>query len=89
MSDEERVEFWEYVPLFEFEGYRYRVVHCSNESPIIQRLPRPMRLLTEYEWRHELRIHQSRGWEHYSFLRSEPNALLFRQKIQSLQNCGQ
>ena len=38
----------------------------------------PKRILTEKEWREDLGIAQSVGWEHYAYLPSEPHILLFR-----------
>lgn len=58
--------------------FEYRHVILPRE--IAKRLPKPMRLLTENEWR-GLGVTQSRGWVHYEVHKPEPHILLFRRPI--------
>lgn len=65
----------EYSEVYSDEKYEYR--HAILPRSISKRLPDPMRLLTEKEWR-GLGINQSFFWEHYLLHKPEPNVLLFR-----------
>eukprot|EP00892_Ulva_mutabilis_P003471 jgi/Ulvmu1/1496/UM011_0226.1 len=55
--------------------FEYRHVSLTMEQA--QRLPKPMRILAEVEWR-TLGVQQSKGWVHYAVHRPEPHVLLFR-----------
>jgi len=56
----------------EFE-YRHVIL-----PPSIQRNYTPNCLMTEAEWRNELGIQMSRGWQHCITSRREPNILVFK-----------
>eukprot|EP00457_Paulinella_chromatophora_P011322 gb/GEZN01011455.1/.p1 GENE.gb/GEZN01011455.1/~~gb/GEZN01011455.1/.p1 ORF type:complete len:105 (-),score=3.18 gb/GEZN01011455.1/:695-1009(-) len=68
----------EYSDKYADSAFEYRHVILPRE--IAKRLPKPMRLLTESEWR-SLGVRQSRGWEHYEMHRPEPHILLFRRAV--------
>jgi len=58
--------------------YEYRHVILPKE--IAKRLPKPMRILSETEWR-TLGVQQSLGWAHYEVHAPEPHVLLFRRLL--------
>jgi len=64
-----------YSNRYEDVNYVYREVFLPEE--VVNKLPKPLRLLTEEEWR-DLGVQQSQGWIHYLIYPSEPNVLLFR-----------
>lgn len=62
--------------------------HVILPQEITRRLPNPMRLLKEDEWR-GLGVQQSRGWEHYEIHKPEPHVLLFRRLLGTDPRTGQ
>eukprot|EP00823_Brevimastigomonas_motovehiculus_P007539 TRINITY_DN65_c0_g1_i4.p1 TRINITY_DN65_c0_g1~~TRINITY_DN65_c0_g1_i4.p1 ORF type:complete len:151 (-),score=39.69 TRINITY_DN65_c0_g1_i4:578-1030(-) len=75
---EKKKDLVAYSPKYEDDEYEYRHVILAKE--LAKRLPSPMRLLSETEWR-SLGIIQSRGWEHYEVHTPEPHVLLFRRPL--------
>ncbi len=54
--------------------------HVILPGEVAKKLPKPMRLLSESEWR-GLGVQQSLGWVHYEVHTPEPHVLLFRRKL--------
>lgn len=68
----------EYSEKYKDDVYEYR--HVILPRSIAKKLPSPMRLMTEDEWR-EIGVRQSQGWVHYSIHPPEPHILLFRRPL--------
>jgi len=68
----------EYSLKYNDAEFEYR--HVILPSEIIKKLPKPMRLLSETEWR-SLGVQQSLGWVHYEVHQPEPHVLLFRRPL--------
>src|SRR5687767_9655431 len=68
----------EYSDKYTDDQFEYRHVILPKEYAKL--LPKPMRILTETEWR-QIGVQQSRGWVHYEVHRPEPHVLLFRRPI--------
>ena len=51
-------------------------------SSIAKKLPKPMRILTESEWR-AIGVRKTNGWIHYDIHTREPYILLFRRPRRS------
>eukprot|EP00462_Mataza_sp_D1_P019176 CAMPEP_0175139566 /NCGR_PEP_ID=MMETSP0087-20121206/10976_1 /TAXON_ID=136419 /ORGANISM="Unknown Unknown, Strain D1" /LENGTH=87 /DNA_ID=CAMNT_0016422595 /DNA_START=39 /DNA_END=299 /DNA_ORIENTATION=+ len=68
----------EYSEKYNDDKFEYRHVILPRE--IAKRLPSPLRLLEENEWR-GLQVQQSRGWVHYEIHKPEPHILLFRRPL--------
>ena len=62
------------------DTYEYR--HVILPQKVARKLPKPMRLLSENEWR-RLGVCQSLGWIHYEIHEREPHVLLFRRVPQT------
>jgi cyclin-dependent kinase regulatory subunit CKS1 len=65
----------DYSDKYSDDKYEYR--HVILPSHLKSKLPHPMRLMTEKEWR-GLGVCQSLGWEHYEIYKPELHVLLFR-----------
>jgi len=65
----------DYSDKYNDDVYEYR--HVTLPDRLRSRLPNPMRLFSESEWR-GLGVQQSRGWAHYAVYHPEPHVLLFR-----------
>lgn len=59
--------------------------HVILSQELVERLPKPLRLLSEKEWR-ELGIEGGHGWEHYAIHKPEPHILLFRRLLATSPN---
>eukprot|EP00808_Paulinella_micropora_P020457 g32615.t1 len=76
----------EYSDKYADDLFEYRHVILPRE--IAKRLPKPMRLLTETEWR-ALGVRQSCGWKHYEIHLPEPHILLFSRALGTDPRTGQ
>lgn len=76
----------EYSEKYDDKVFEYRHVILPRE--LAKRLPQPLRLLKEDEWR-RLGVQQSRGWEHYEIHKPEPHILLFRRLVGTDPQTGQ
>lgn len=68
----------EYSQKYADDEYEYR--HVILPKDMAKRLPKPLRLMTEVEWR-GIGVQQSRGWVHYEIHKPEPHILLFRRPL--------
>lgn len=68
----------DYSDKYQDDNYEYR--HVILPSSIAKKLPHPIRLLSENEWR-GLGVCQSMGWVHYELYNPEPHVLLFRRPL--------
>ena len=68
----------EYSYKYNDETFEYR--HLTLPKDISVKLPKPMRIMSEQEWR-SLGIRQSLGWVHYEVHSPEPHILLFRRPL--------
>ena len=68
----------EYSSKYNDDVYEYK--HVILPKTIANKLPHPLRLLSESEWR-ALGVSQSVGWIHYLLHPPEPHILLFRRPL--------